>query len=41
MGANGFILTPIELEMIFDRLDMNGDGRITFNEVRKIIIKLN
>jgi Ca2+-binding EF-hand superfamily protein len=33
MQNNGYILTSFELELLFERLDKNHDGKVTFNEV--------
>lgn len=33
MHKNGILITKGELEILFDRLDKNKDGKISFNEV--------
>jgi Ca2+-binding EF-hand superfamily protein len=33
MAANGYILTAFELELLFDRVDKDHDGKVSFNEV--------
>jgi Ca2+-binding EF-hand superfamily protein len=33
LHKNGILITKNELEMLFDRLDKNKDGKISFNEV--------
>lgn len=33
MQENGYLLTSFELDLLFDRLDKNQDGVVTFNEV--------
>jgi Ca2+-binding EF-hand superfamily protein len=41
MQENGFYLTSFELEILFDRLDKNHDGKVTFNEFIHELIPKN
>lgn len=38
MHLNGIILTNGELDILFERLDKNKDGKISFNEVNSFLI---
>lgn len=41
MNENGFYLTTFELDIIFERLDRNRDGLVTFNEFINELIPRN
>jgi Ca2+-binding EF-hand superfamily protein len=41
MNLNGYYLTTFELDLIFERLDRNKDGVITFNEFINELIPRN
>jgi Ca2+-binding EF-hand superfamily protein len=41
MQENGYGLTPFEQDSLFDRIDKNKDGRISFNEfIHELINRL-